>query len=220
MNTNKNRWTKIDELWRLPHIDKDDRCFALFDYNGHDPWKDSEGVPTGHSHIKNYKRLPSELSDNLHFQQFKREEISFFSERIYEFLSDATKADRPLLKSANTVALLPIPPSHVKSDPDYDDRNSRTCETVSQRSGVSAIEPVYLSTPISSSHDTGTRDPCALKQVYAIDRSVDLSRYDLLFIVDDVLTTGCHFATIKKMIHEICPEVTVVGLFFARAFEK
>ena len=43
---------------------------------------------------------------------------------------------------------------------------------------------------------------------------------DTIFIVDDVLTTGCHYKAVKQVLQRRFPDATIRGLFVARRVPK
>jgi predicted amidophosphoribosyltransferase len=55
-----------------------------------------------------------------------------------------------------------------------------------------------------------------LYQNYEIDESLIEPIPSRIAVVDDVLTTGAHFRTMKRILQETFPEAQVIGLFLAR----
>src|SRR5215204_4924859 len=69
----------------------------------------------------------------------------------------------------------------------------------------------------AAAHESDTRPaPEELVALYRINQRVIAPAPQLIAIVDDLLTTGCHFRAAKTMLTPIFPEVKIVGLFVAR----
>ena len=62
--------------------------------------------------------------------------------------------------------------------------------------------------------------PDELVANYRLDESVAEPAPETVFVVDDVLTTGCHFKAVKHVLEKRFPEARVVGLFIARRAPK
>jgi predicted amidophosphoribosyltransferase len=52
---------------------------------------------------------------------------------------------------------------------------------------------------------------------YSLDGSILQPEPRVVFLFDDVLTTGCHFKAAELVIKSHLPHVTVIGIFLARA---
>lgn len=75
----------------------------------------------------------------------------------------------------------------------------------------------YESAPPSHQAATGERrGPQEIADGYCIDESRSTPEPDRILLVDDVLTTGAHFAAAKSVLSNRFPQAAVVGLFVAR----
>jgi hypothetical protein len=112
--------------------------------------------------------------------------------------------------------LVPIPPSKVKTDPNYDDRMVQVCR------GIRAPAPTDVRELIEQIASTDTfkgghrKSPAELRQNYRIAENQLPNLRGIVGIFDDVLTTGSHFKAVKQMILERAPHARVIGLFVAR----
>lgn len=110
---------------------------------------------------------------------------------------------------------IPIPPSKIFGDPEYDDRMTQVVQLLG--AGVDARELVVQ---LESMHDTHTAEtrpgPQALYDNYQIEESLCDPVPSPIAIVDDVLTTGAHFKAMKRILSETFPDARIVGIFIAR----
>ena len=78
-------------------------------------------------------------------------------------------------------------------------------------------ELVVQSQTLDAAHDSLIRPtPDELASVYAIDKQCALPVPTAILLFDDVLTTGCHFKAMKRVLNLRYPGVSVIGLFIAR----
>lgn len=115
------------------------------------------------------------------------------------------------------LTLVPIPPSKAKNHAEYDDRLLRMLHLAGQGRGADIRELVIQNRSIAAAHDSDVRPtPDDLVAIYAIDESVALPVPSMLFVFDDVLTTGCHFKAMQRVLAVRFPGVPIVGFFIAR----
>jgi hypothetical protein len=107
-----------------------------------------------------------------------------------------------------------IPPSKVKGDPEYDDRMEQVVHKACRKLNFTALETFQNKKSRPQLHYGNTRNPYDIaKNLQWCDSS--LQKFDELFIVDDVLTTGASFRAMHDLIHEKYPSLQIVGLFWA-----
>lgn len=139
--------------------------------------------------------------------------------------------ERAILKSANIfraaikadaqITFVPIPPSKAKTDPMYDDRMLRLLQAVCKDRHTDIRELVVQVQSVAAAHLSETRPtPDVLVANYRLDESLTDPTPTTIFVVDDVLTTGCHFKAVKRMLERRFPDATIVGLFIARRAPK
>jgi|24_taG_2_1085349.scaffolds.fasta_scaffold10524_1 hypothetical protein len=127
--------------------------------------------------------------------------------------------------SKRKIYWLPIPPSRIKTDPLFDDRTYRILTlaiavTTSHKHFVTDV--LYQNSNRESfSSITARRDVDELVSNYSMN---DIPNYDpekdLIVIFDDMLTTGCHFKAVEKLVLDKYPDAVVMGIFVARRVIK
>jgi hypothetical protein len=113
------------------------------------------------------------------------------------------------------VVFVPIPPSKIASDPEYDDRMTQVARAIGPE--VDVREVLYTKVQRTAMHAIQTRrNPDALRATLGL-------RSDLLgeppaevILLDDLLTTGCSFKVCKAMLLEVWPNANITGIFIAR----
>jgi len=196
-------FSKIDDQNRSDHSDltADDECYFLFEYTSHKNYSFSKT----NSLISNLKKRPS-LRHTLQYQ-YKTNAIRGCGELLsaainMQWLAGAT--------------LVPVPPSKVRTDPEYDDRILRICRAI--QNAVDVRELVVQRHTLPADHESGGHRLSVedLLDAYAIDESVADPAPQSIGIVDDVLTNGRHFRAVKLTLQARFPGVDVAGFFIAR----
>lgn len=154
---------------------------------------------------------PGERSERLKYKQ----------RAIERFASEVTDFFRRYLDPDRQVTLVPMPPSKIRSHPDYDDRLEQVAQRVASfcdqvtwlplLKGIRNMESYHLSTQF--------RDPDEIFEAIAIDGSL-ISQYQkgsVLFILDDILTSGAHFTAAVRHIEAVLPDAVIAGIFWAKA---
>ena len=82
-------------------------------------------------------------------------------------------------------------------------------------------ELVVQSQSMQAAHLADRRPtPDELVALYRLDETLIDSIPDRIFIVDDVLTTGCHYKAVKRVLNQRFPHAEIYGLFVARRVPK
>lgn len=116
---------------------------------------------------------------------------------------------------------IPVPPSKIRTDPLFDDRNY---QILILAMGISESRNHFIADVLhqqsnrqSFSSATGQRNIASLVSNYIMN---DIPNYvperDLIVIFDDVLTTGCHFKAVEEMILNKYEDADIAGFFVAR----
>lgn len=199
------RLQQIDELTRSIHyhLGEDDNCYFFFEYTSRRNYSFSETNQL----ISNLKKSP--LRRGKPEYHHKERAIAGLS----ALFSGALNAD--WLKDA---VLVPVPPSKMLGDPEYDDRMERICRGI-QFNGQLNVKNIVRQTKSyqassSSGDDRITVD--RLLSIYGIDESVANSPPKYIGIVDDVLTAGTHYRAMHTVLSKRFPESKITGLFVAR----
>jgi hypothetical protein len=119
-----------------------------------------------------------------------------------------------LLDPKGIYFLTSIPSSKCKTDPEYDPRVEDTLSELGTIRTIVIEEPIATRETIVPAHLGGTRDRDTLynnMQWVGFENTIDQ-----IVLVDDVITTGSHFAACKKIILEHEEDVKIIGIFWAK----
>lgn len=201
------RFQLIDEsnIGDHAHLDADDECYYMFEYTS---GKDYSFSSTNDL-ISNLKKDLIKKLINPSEYRHKGLAIS----KCSTWLSEAINHE--WLKMAT---LVPIPPSKVKTDPEYDDRMVQICEGIDASFHVDVRELVLQCESIPAAHkNPGHRLSIdELMGLYTINENVTKPIPRTIGVVDDVLTAGTHFKAMKHTLENQFPDVPIFGLFIAR----
>lgn len=205
------QWTFVDQVARAPKrfLDDRDTCFYYLQ-------KDGLGFDAGphaqeNQMIINFKHDPAKYDPSSPQMYYKCEAVKIFARAVYRFLCDRREAFR------DGALLIPIPTSKPRGAVDYDARLDDLCELVAENVSFARYCPA-----LDVVRDLGKtrmgevrRDPIAIKSNLAIDCSGMGRPGSIIVLVDDVLTTGAHFAACRDLIKEVDPSAQIIGLFLS-----
>ncbi len=137
---------------------------------------------------------------------------------------------KDLFSRANTNYLvIPVPPSNIKTHPDYDDRLHQILTIATQQNQTVTYDEniLWQTENYAASHKQNSNDsqdtdkkprikPDELQSIYHIDES-KLVGHDNIIIFDDIITTGAHYSAIRDVLYEKSPNAKLTGLFIGRA---
>ncbi len=118
-------------------------------------------------------------------------------------------------------AFIPIPPSRARTDSMYD---PRICQMLSvmqlaSRRQLDIRDCLSFDGTNGASHETDERpSPEQLYEALIFDPVQGRTDVQpgMIFLVDDMLTTGAHFVAASRKLAEAFPGVEIVGVFVAR----
>jgi hypothetical protein len=206
------RWRKTDESIVLIHCPDHEQSFLFYarTYTSRQGYQFS---PTNQL-ILNFKIKPSEIRQNPKRLHYKQQAIRQFAAELITLLRDRRD-------STQALTLVPMPPSKVRSDAEYDDRMEQVARAVAVGlEGVSWLPLLSIIQNIESYHQrTEGRDPDQLYALMQIEPSAaaQYQPHSVIILIDDVLTSGAHFTAARQRIQERFPEATVIGIFWAKA---
>jgi hypothetical protein len=204
------RWTKIDETTRPDHyyLAEPDQVYHLREYSVRKGWSCGETNQL----IYNLKISPSEIAANPKRQYWKDQAIARCASDIRSSLS------RELVER---VTWVPVPPSSVVGDPDYDDRLVRVLRQAFAGYNADIRELMRQTVTTAPDHKAGDRTSYdELLEILAVDRHLLAQRQpgDRFILFDDVLTTGKHLKCCEARLREELPfGPAVVGMYIARS---
>jgi hypothetical protein len=193
---------KIGDLERSDHwhLTEADNCFFLGEYT-------SRG---GYSHSQS-----NQLIHNLKKSPLTRGTAQWrHKERAIGDIARVMKAGiKP--ESIQSSTFIPIPTSKSVDHPEYDDRLMQIARLIAPGGDVRDL--IYTVATRNALHvDGGRRDLDALRQSLAINQTALAPPPQHIFLLDDVITTGCSFRVCSDLLRETFPNIGIVGLFVAR----
>lgn len=200
------RIVKVDELTLPDHhyLDARDICYYAGEYTAGEGHAYSETNQL----IHNFKKTV----DKRGTAQWQHKERA---------IVQAANIFRAAIRADAQVTFVPIPPSKAQSDPLYDDRMLRMLQLVCKGRYTDIRELVVQTRSSEAAHLSQARPrPDDLAAMYELDERLAETVPSTVFVVDDVLTTGCHFKAVKRVLQQRFPDVPIVGFFIARRAPK
>lgn len=206
-------WKKFDLGQELPiHLDKESQetCMYAREYV-------SEGYKLSYDNqfIFNFKK-PVDKKGKPEWR---------YKERACEqFANDLHN----LFKNFNLehITFVTIPTSKLNSHDQFDPRFEMMNEQLLKLGNTPETpqrycyeSPIIIKQSVPPAHEGGSRNIDERYNNYQWD-GFQNSEPKTLFIVDDVITTGCQFMAYKKLLLEKCPTLQIYGIFCAKARRK
>lgn len=118
-------------------------------------------------------------------------------------------------------ALIPMPPSKPRTDPLFDDRMSKVLTEMATQTGLplDIRDCLTFSGRYAASHESEERpSPDELYADIAFDEIAGRrnDRPGVIYLFDDMLTTGAHYVAATRKLADVFPGVPIVGNFIAR----
>ena len=196
------------------HLPEDAKCFFWGEYTPHEHTNGSgwSYSPTNQI-IGNFKKR----MDRKQFQdwQYKSQAVQEIGKAFAKFW----KWDD--LHNTHRVALVPVPPSKARNDHAFDSRMLDMVTTIAINAGISLDirDCLSFSGMLDASHASYDRPtPDELLVELSFDEVIGTpgKQPGVIFIFDDMLTTGAHFQVATRKLEEFFPGVQIVGNFVAR----
>lgn len=199
------RLTKIDELTRPDHsfLEPDDECLFFGDYSARKGFSHSatNQLILNFKKPTKYRGTPSWYYKELAIKQA------------------ASALSQSIGNALGKITLVPVPPSKLKSDPEYDDRVMDMLRAIRAPAGIipDVRELVLQTQPLVAAHESSTRPPPeAWEAVYRVDENLAQTTPQWIGVIDDLLVTGCRFRAISSVLKKRFPSSRITGLFLAR----
>ena len=190
-------WTRIDTLFHgFQYLSEKDVIFYHLEYS-----RGGYQKSPANQWVFNYKKGIEHRNEPQ--WSYKEEAIKKFAELII---------NTPI---GDNRILLAGPPSKRRDSYLFDSRNEEVLNIVNKATGIpisfnlGAIqdtEPIHI--------QGGYRSPERLRGLYEFVPFKNVP--DIVYIVDDVITTGSHYVVWRDLIHQVHPEVEVRGIYLAR----
>lgn len=125
------------------------------------------------------------------------------------------------LHSQNRLAVIPMPPSRARHDAMYDSRMLQVVQQISAKAGVGldVRDCLSFSGAHGASHEAIARPtPDELQADLSFDAYQGRVTHQpgVIFLFDDMLTTGAHYLAASRVLAQRFPGVPIVGQFIAR----
>jgi hypothetical protein len=202
------RLTGVDDTNRDQHVylKPGDRCFFFAEYFA---GKGYQGGGTNQLML-NFKCKPSDAGDDPRRKAHKEHAVAVIAAGLRAAITQ---------QSVERLTFVPVPPSKVVGDADYDDRLMRALISafIGYDSDIRSL--LRLTESTESDHTAGDRlSPEALEALLQIDARVAARPFRQGVVVfDDVLTTGKHFKCCERRLRDVVPaSIPIIGVFIAR----
>lgn len=205
MTTSDASWSAkfrlIGDLERPDHhyLSEQDQCVFWGEYTARAGYAHS----TTNGLISNLKKSPS-LKGTAQWR-YKLAAI----EDVARVMKAAVKPE-----ALPSLTFVPIPPSKLPGEPEYDDRMAQVARLISPQGARELIRAIASRDARHNSDNK--RDPAELRATLHINETVSAPPPTHVFLIDDVVTTGCSFTVCKQMLIERFPGIKVTGMFVAR----
>lgn len=192
----------IDDLSRRDHyyLTETDTCIYYGDYTAREHASYSETNQL----VRNFKKSMSRRGMlDWHYKLEAIDQVAkiFSAGLVPEFLKACT--------------LVPMPPSKVKGDPEYDDRMLQVALKMGK--GLDVRELLTMKKSVAASHSRTDRpSPDELYDLMLFDSSLIQPAPTTILLLDDVITAGSHFVAAKRLLMETFQNVPIYGIFIAR----
>jgi len=164
-------------------LSPDDNCFYYRDYIVRGGYQCSETNQL----IFNLKKRIEDIRDNPSTKKYKDQAISCFVDDSSYFFENLIKQGGEI-----SVLLIPVPSSHAKTDPTYDDRLIQVVTQLSKRYPSFVVdEALAVTETLKPSHLSGPRSIDAFQHVLQFEKHVNIEP-ELIVIIDDLITSGAH----------------------------
>lgn len=194
------------------HLSPHHRCYYWGEYT---PWGYTHGRNADFSETNSFiadLKISPEMRGTPEWER-KLQAIDLAGRAFARFWRWRELADKCLLVA--------ISASRSHDDPLYDDRVEQILERIRTYSGapVTCLRLLESDGSLQPSHGATNRPKISrLTRSIRINRQVvPLTPPKMIFLFDDVLTTGAHFVASCSHIHRLFPESRVVGNFIARS---
>lgn len=206
------RWTYVDSTLKSTraHLLPDDLCYYYLKRDSRG-WNDGPHAEANQI-ITNFKHDPQKHAANSGPMYYKKQAIRTLAGYVRSFFvaQEGVLGDK-------AVFLVPIPTSKPRSAQGYDPRLDSLCKIVEKSvRWVRYLPLLDTKQNVGKAHaGAGSRDPDFLAWNMTCGEIPLSSSERYVVLVDDVLTTGAHYAACKRVVRNKFPDVVVLGLFLS-----
>jgi hypothetical protein len=171
-----------------------DECYYTREY-----LKEGFSASASNQLVWNFQISPTEE----HRMRHKKDAIEAFVSELGHLMSRV---------KVQSYLIAPMPTSKVPGHPEYDDRLIQVLQKVAPQQ---YCEPIVGGNSHLPSKRGGPRHPSFYSANYVFKGFSPGLLPSVLFVLDDVLTSGSHFRAYKDLMLARCPGLRVVGIFWA-----
>jgi len=196
------------------HLPEDARCYFWGEYT---PYEHTKGLKWNFSAtnrlISNFKKkLERKGQPDWQYKNQAVHEIALAFSQFWQWGD---------LHKHYHAALIPIPPSKARQDPTFDPRMLEMLNAMAIKTSIQLDirDCLSLSGKYAASHESNDRPtPDELRAELSFDNSTGKPDIQpgVIFVFDDMLTTGAHYLAITQMLAKHFPGVPIIGNFIAR----
>ena len=204
------------ELGSYYRLEPSDTCYYACEYISHASYQ----AGYGNNLISNLKKSELDKTRNPRAYKYKERAIN----EVAQFLSTCFKP-----ATLSRCVFVPIPPSRIPGDPEYDDRLyvilSLFAKNLYERYNVTInVQKMVVQTQsYDAAHKNDKERPKLdfYESIYRVHEKECNSLPECIFLFDDVLTTGAHFKAAKNVLQRYFlskynHKVSIFGLFIAK----
>ncbi len=201
----------IDQAVRHSHtyLKAKHKCYFLREYTAGQGYKHGETNQL----IINLKKEMS-LKDSKEWK-YKEKAICQIAKELSAALTDSN------FKSA---VFVPMPPSKVRSDPEYDPRLILILKLMNKQHGckvtisdcASEKHSRTAAHSLTASHISSRPPPEKKMETLILDHNLLPKEHNQFVIFDDMITTGSSYVAMYNLLQEARPDAKIYGLFVAR----
>lgn len=210
------RLQEVGDLERADHfhLPRDARCYFWGEY-----------TPYEHTQGKRWNFSPTnQLIANLkkRSDRASRAELGYKNAAIQQVAEQFARSWKwQLLHAQHRVAVIPIPPSKARTDPAFDGRMLEVLMSIARTVSLplDIRDCLSFSGVRAASHEAQARPtPDELYTELRFDPAAGRTHQQpgVIFLFDDMLTTGAHYVAATRRLVEAFPDVPIIGNFVAR----
>ena len=196
------------QIQQYYYLDDSDDCYCLGLYH---PRHGYQGGDLNQL-IYNLKKRPTSKNSNPQAYRHKRKAILRISSALRQSMNESCLN--------NEITLVPVPPSKIIGDPDYDDRILQICnQMVKGLDSPHVLDLLSMKKSLVASHLANTERPSKVELENNLRLNTPPANQKprpYIILVDDVITSGAHYSACKEVLTKHYPKVMVMGMFVAR----
>jgi hypothetical protein len=183
------------------HLQADDDAAFFGEYTPREGWRYS----STNQLILNLKKRPSVARGTFQWPH-KLQAIRDIAAAIRANLTPDALA---------TSLFAPIPSSKTPAHPDFDPRMLQVAQSIG--APARAADVLRTTADRLAMHESADRrDPDALAATIEVIPAAIPAGIQRIFLLDDMITTGCSFRVCKRLLEPYVPGVPIIGLFASR----